>query len=184
MKRLFAITIITLTGMALPMAAQVRLEVKPVTSKKDVGGVYGNAAEYVQSRSLAINIQNTSAKPILGITVRWGIVKMNQGGYVSRSSKGLRSGQSAAFGGEESVDLKPLESKRIETSAVEAGGRRWNYLSPEGEKLVGHGVQVLIGDKVMAEEFVPPTVKNAFKELRPVGSDRDEDGKGSGKSKR
>ncbi|MCX7827023.1 MAG: hypothetical protein N2689_15950 [Verrucomicrobiae bacterium] len=82
-----------------------------------------------------------------------------------------------AFGEEQTLDLKPLETKVIETASVEALGQRWNYLSPEGEKIVGHGVQVLVIGKVVAEEYVPPTYKKCFEKIKPVQGPQEEEGK-------
>ena len=59
----------------------------------------------------------------------------------------------------------------METATVGAEGHRYNYLAPRGDKIIGHGVQVLIEGKVVLEEFVPPTVKGTFGKLSPVESD-------------
>lgn len=156
-------------GFVLSAAAQfspVQMEVRPLISKKDTSVGYSNQATFTHTRALRITLKNTSPQPVSGITVRWGVVKIGQDTY--------RPMPPTAFGEEQTVDLKGLESKVIETAAVQASGRRWNYLAPEGEKIVGHGVQVLVGGKVVAEEFTPPSYKKCFEKIKPVQSGQED----------
>ncbi|MCX7827024.1 MAG: hypothetical protein N2689_15955 [Verrucomicrobiae bacterium] len=56
----------------MPASAQfspVQLEVKPITSKKDLSTTFGNAASYAHRRALRITLKNTSSQSVSGITV-------------------------------------------------------------------------------------------------------------------
>jgi hypothetical protein len=156
--------------MILPAAAQMvplTLDVKPVTRKRasGSGAYYSN----IQSgRALQITIQNTSPKPVADVMVRWGIVKTQSRIYYSDSQRNWRE---RAFGAEEKLDLKPREQKVIETAEVGAAHEE-SHISGSiyGEKIIGHGVQVLIGDKVVAESYVPasPAIKKAMEKLYSI----------------
>lgn len=139
----------------------VRLEVKPVVSKKNTPWDNGNRLIHNESRSLNISVHNNTPQPILGVKVRWGIVKTQLAG----KSNNLKASTSA-FGKEETLDLKPLERKTFVTSAVEAQSKQFDRLATQGEKIVGHGVQLLINGSVVAEEFVPPSCKKPFETLQ------------------
>ncbi|MBI5686689.1 MAG: hypothetical protein HZC54_16610 [Verrucomicrobia bacterium] len=143
------------------LPAQLHLEVKASTKKREVAAS-GNLAGYVQSRSLNIVVRNAAPYVMSGVTVRWGVVKTQ-----------LRGGPRAtAYGAEQLLDFQPLETKTITTPFVEAAGRRWINTILEGEKLDGHGAQLLVAGKVVAEEFSPPSVKPAFENLKPLPVDR------------
>ncbi|MFA5190113.1 MAG: hypothetical protein WC740_05275 [Verrucomicrobiia bacterium] len=143
----------------VPGFSPVKLvEVKANSKKKDFSSGAGNVANYAQSRALTITIRNGSQQPVPGVMVRWGVVKTD-----------FRTNKTATYGKEENMDLRPLETRTLETPSVTATGKQWNYKANEGEKLLGHGVQVLIGDKVVAEEFSPPSVKPYFSNLEFVG---------------
>jgi len=168
MKKL--IVLFVFCGMVLPLAAQMvplQLDVKPASRKRGTGS--GSYYSNIQaSRALQITIQNTSPKPVTGVTVRWGVVKTRVRAYFSDSQQNWRE---RAFGAEEKLDLKPREQKIIETAEVGASRQEDNTDgSIYGEKIIGHGVQVLIDDKVVAESYVPasPAIKKALEKLYPV----------------
>ncbi|MBI5685680.1 MAG: formylglycine-generating enzyme family protein [Verrucomicrobia bacterium] len=136
----------------MPGFSPVKLvEVKANSKKRDLSSGAGNVANFAQSRALTITIRNGSQQPVSGVMVRWGVVKAD-----------FRTNKTAAYGKEENMDLRPLETRTLETPSVTAAGKQWNYKANEGEKLIGHGVQLLIGDKLVAEEFSPPSVKSYF----------------------
>ncbi|MFA6563619.1 MAG: hypothetical protein WCV00_17065 [Verrucomicrobiia bacterium] len=181
MKRLTFLLV--LFGAVLPVFAQMvplQLDVKPISRKRGTGS--GSYYSNVQTgRALQITIQNTSPKPVTGVTVRWGVVKTRSRVYSSDSQRNWRE---RAFGAEEKLDLKPREQKTIETAEVGAAREEshfdgWMY----GEKIIGHGVQVLINDKVVVESYVPPSpaVKKALEKLYPI--EEEEDGGRKRKSK-
>ena len=104
-------------ALVLPVAAQVmplQLDVKPQITKKDVSVTFANGASYVQSRALKITLHNSSPRPVTGVTVRWGIVKLHQSVTSNSKNPGTE-----AYGAEEKFDLKPLETI---SKPVEGGG--------------------------------------------------------------
>ena len=137
------------------------VEVKPITKKMNITGGAGNATSFQESRALAITIRNGSLQPMSRVVVRWGVV-------IANLSKNL----STAYGEDEIVDLKPTETKTIETAVITAGGSRSNSRNNAGEKVIGHGVQVLVVGRVVAEEFIPPSVKPIFNNLKPIEAQR------------
>lgn len=160
-------------GTALPAFAQfspLQITVQRITKKTDTGERHeaqGSATiiyagDYSANMALRITVRNTTTKPFDGLTLRWGIVKSQVIGF--------RQGGDVAYGGEQPLDLKPTEVKVIETDVVSASGKRFADGDARGERLRGHGVQILRDGKVIAEEFVPPTTKKAFEALKPVGS--------------
>lgn len=175
--RLSAILFLFLCSTAVSVQAQIQLTVQAVSHRKGVGGGYTYTSTQ-SSRALEITLKNTTSKPVTGVTVRWGIVKTRSGHYNYRDSD--RNWHERAFGGEEKLDLKPLEQKIIETAEVgafhEDSHSRGTFF---GEKITGHGAQVLVGDKVIVESFVPPTIKSLFDKISPVEDDSDH-----GKSKK
>ena len=180
----------TLFGFLLSASAQmspVQVTVQRVSKKKSDGesstGIGGGwilikPGDYSGILSLRITVRNASSQPLSGVAVKWGIAKAR----VSR----LNRGNDVVYGAEETMDLKPLESKVVETATVEASGKSYNDGDAMGEKLRGHGVQILVGGKVVWEEFSPISVKKGFENVRPVGSDAEENSerKPSGKGKK
>lgn len=158
-------------GMAVSASAQspVQVTVQRVTKKKSAQGAVNQRGNTIYfdyntasaSMGLRITIQNTSIRPVEGVTVKWGIVK-------ARLTGDGRAGD-MAYGKEEKCSLNPKETKVIETETVGAQ-KQEDQLSDRqfGEKIRGHGVQVVIGGRVVWEEFVPPNVKKAFENLRPL----------------
>lgn len=156
-------------GAALPVAAQfgpVQIKVERITKKTDTGDTYTGmfiyAGDYSANMALKITVRNSTPQHVNGLTLRWGIVKSQVSGY--------RQGGDVAYGAEQAFDLKPTEVKVVETDVVTASGKRFADGDARGEKIRGHGVQILRDGKVLAEEFVPPTTKKAFESLKPVGS--------------
>jgi hypothetical protein len=158
---------VVVCGTALPVSAQfspVQLTVQRITKKTSTGDTYAGTlwypGDYSANMALRITVKNTTPQLVNGLTIRWGIVKSQVSVY--------RQGNDVAYGGEQTLDLKTIESKTVETDVVGATGKRFSDGDTRGEKIRGHGVQVLRDGKVIAEEFVPPTVKKAFENLRPV----------------
>ena len=154
---------------ASAQVSPIQVSVQRTSSKKDTPGdvthhagvVYFTSNKIASSLALRITLQNPLTQPVEDIVVRWGIAK------ASVSATG--HGAPVAYGREEKCSLKPKETKILETDAVGANTRE----SPisdhrSGEKIVGHGVQVLIAGKLVWEEFVPGTVKPSFENLRPM----------------
>ena len=172
MKKLMVVLLVGI--LAAPVWAQfspVQITVQRVSKKKDAGetatGIGGGwvmirPGDYSASMALRITIRNTGQQPVNGAIVRWGIIKSQVVGF--------GRGGNAAYGAEETIDLKGLESKLIETPTITASGQQFGDGEARGEKIRGHGVQVLLAGKVVAEEFSPVTAKKSFENLRPVTS--------------
>ncbi|MFZ2640701.1 MAG: hypothetical protein WA117_06910 [Verrucomicrobiia bacterium] len=166
-------------GIALPVSAQspVQVTVQRVSKKKSAQGDVrreGNIIWYSHntanaSLTLRITLQNTSIRPIEDVTVRWGVAK-------TRLTGSGHAGD-VAYGKDEKCSLKPKEIKVLETETVEAK-KSESQLSDRqfGEKIHGHGVQVMIGGRPVWEEFVPGTIKKAFENLRPLEDQEKEEG--------
>lgn len=169
MKKLLVLMVVM--GITVSASAQspVQVTVQRITKKKSAQGAVtqrGNITYYDfntanSSMALRIALQNISIRPIEDVTVKWGIVKM-------RLSGSNHAGD-VAYGKEEKCSLKPKEAKVMETETVQAMKQESQISDTQhGEKIRGHGVQVLMGGKVVWEEFVPPNVKKAFENLRPL----------------
>ena len=118
-------------------------------------------AHYRETASLHITVENLSPQLLTNVVVQWGVVKKN----VARDS----TNKPVVFGTNETVTLKPLDVKNIETAPVEVEGRiDQNTGRGSGDIIRGHAVQVLVGTNVIAEEIFPATLKISFKELQPV----------------
>jgi len=123
--------------------------------------VYFSSSKLSSSLSLRITLQNPLTGPVEELVVRWGIAKTRLGAS--------GHGDIVSYGGEEKFSLRGKELKVIETESVEAGSRE-SLVSDRrsGEKIMGHGVQVLLGGKVVWEEFVPGSIKASFENLKPI----------------
>lgn len=148
----------------IPAVGSIQLEVNPITQKKNLALGAGNVATFVQTRSLSISVRNLTPHNLPEVVVRWGVVKASLGTGTTASTRPSIT----AYGKEETIGIKPLETRVIQTPAVQAGGQQWNYRSAEGEKIMGHGVQAIVGGRVLAEEFMPPTIKSSFENLKPI----------------
>ncbi len=129
------------------------------------------------SVTLRITIQNTSGRPVEDMVVRWGVAKV-------RLHRGGQTGD-VAYGRDEKCSLKPGEIKVIETETVEASSSESQLTDfRKGEKIHGHGVQLLVGGKVVWEEFVPLTVKKSFENLKPLNDQEKDEDQGKSKKKK
>lgn len=158
-------------GIALPVSAQspVQVTVQRISKKKSAQGDVkqrGNTVWYWPntanaSLTLRITLQNISIRPIEDVVVRWGVAKTRL--------TGTGHAGDVAYGKDEKCSLKPKEVKVIETETVQAKKQESQLDDRQfGEKIRGHGVQVLIEGKPVWEEFVPGTVKKSFENLRPI----------------
>lgn len=160
----------------------VQIEVKPLSKKKDVAvSGRGQPQERSESRALSITLRNSTAQPVNGILVRWGIVKLKVD-FVDKATEGVTTTYTyakhkpMAYGSEEKVDLGPLQSKTIETIHVSAKGMRGqhaNMFYSEGQRILGHGVLVFINGKVVAQAMAPPVYRPLFDQLGSINWEPD-----------
>lgn len=123
----------------------------------------GNSARsnYRETASLHITVENLSPQLLTNVVVQWAVVKK----AVARDSRA----KPVVYGARESITLKPIDEKSIETPLIEVEGRAdQNVGRSSGEIFRGHAVQILIGTNVVAEEILPTTLKVSFKNLQPV----------------
>ena len=123
----------------------------------------GNSARsnYRETASLHITVGNLSPRLLTNVVVQWAVVKK----AVARDSRA----KPVVYGARETITLKPIDEKSIETPLIEVEGRSdQNVGRSSGEVFRGHAVQVLIGTNVVAEELLPTTLKVSFKNLQPV----------------
>jgi len=123
----------------------------------------GNSARsnYRETAFLHITVQNISPQLLTNVVIQWAMIKK----AVARDSPA----KPVVYGAKETITLKPIDEKEIETPAIEIEGRSdQNVGRSSGELFRGHAAQVLIGTNVVAEVVFPPTLKVSFKNLQPV----------------
>ncbi|MBI5685357.1 MAG: hypothetical protein HZC54_09755 [Verrucomicrobia bacterium] len=158
-------------ALSLPELATLRsplkLEVQRINRKKDAADATPIAwlspgySRYRETASLRITVQSLVPRPLTNIVVRWAIGKISVGR--NPMDKGV------FFGGQESLELKAMDAKTIETSPIVVGGSTSTLVGrTSGEMIRGHGVQILIGTNLVDEELVPAAIKIPFKNLQPV----------------
>ena len=158
----------TSAGKRTARSARVSLDVHRVLKRKYLPDATDNPAlgwlsrsHYRETTTLHITVENLSPQLLTNVVVQWGVVKKN----VARDS----TARPVVFGTNETVTLKPLDVKNIETAPVEVEGRIDQSTGRgSGDIIRGHAVQVLVGTNIIAEEISPPTLKFSFKELQPV----------------
>ncbi|MCX7826665.1 MAG: hypothetical protein N2689_14070, partial [Verrucomicrobiae bacterium] len=144
----------------------VAIEVQRVVKKKDAADATPVAwgpgySSYREAASLRIALKNLSPRSLTNVVVRWAVAKIPVGrNPMSRE---------VFLGTNETVALKPMEEKVLETTPVEVGGTKSTLIGrSSGEMIRGHGVQVLLGTNLIFEELVPPQIKIPFTNLQPV----------------
>ncbi|MBM3887837.1 MAG: hypothetical protein FJ388_01790 [Verrucomicrobia bacterium] len=168
---------------AFAQISPVQMNVQPFNNRKDAGPAVpggppaATGGQPALGRYLRISVRNIGANPLSEVTVRWGIMRSMRT-YTSTSTALYQQRTfPVAFGGQETFDLKPRQEKVIETGFLEAKrSARVTEGYRDQEKIEGHGVQVFIGGRVVAEEFVgAPACKQSMDELHPIASANDED---------
>lgn len=109
-----------------------------------------------QTKTLKIHISNRSDQDRAGLRVKYWFFGKD---VKDRDLAVLKEGETK-------TDLKAratemVESARAEAIAVEAhgGGKGKKKVEASGDKFVGYGVQILEGDKLLAEYFSQPSLK-------------------------
>lgn len=145
----------------------LKLEVQRVSKRRDAADASPIPAwspgysRYREAAALRITVTSLVPRPMTNLMVRWAI------GKVSVGRNPLDKG--AYFGAQEPLELKAMEEKVIETPPVVVGGSISTLVGRvSGEMIRGHGVQILIGTNLVAEELTPASIKIPFKNLQPV----------------
>ncbi|MFA6563623.1 MAG: hypothetical protein WCV00_17085 [Verrucomicrobiia bacterium] len=149
------------------MRPPLKLEVQRITKKKDAADatpipwLSPGYSRYRQEASLRITVQSLIPRPLTNIVVRWAVGKVSVGR--NPMDKGV------FFGAQETLALKAMEEKVIETPPVVVGGSISTLVGrTSGEMIRGYGVQVMVGTNLVAEELSPSSIKIPFKNLQPV----------------
>jgi len=190
MKRLIlmGIACVSATAVLAQELSPVRMTVVPVSNRKTsesqttalqpMGGQQAGAGRY-----LRVTILNVTTKPLMGVTMRWGILKsMPQ--HATTSTFGNMRRQTVpvvAFGGQETFDFKPRQEKILETEFLDASvGKKSNSVFQSKEKIEGHGVEIYLDGKIVAQEYVGfRGAKHLMEELHPIAAASDDAERGS-----
>ncbi|MEQ1861516.1 MAG: hypothetical protein ABMA13_16465 [Chthoniobacteraceae bacterium] len=157
-------TLLLLSAFLVPA---LRAQVSPVSVRvEQVAGHSASKGAHEQKRSLKVFTTNNSATDFSGLKVKYFYF-----------GKDVKTGDvSVIEKGERGADVKARTTDMTETPAVttkytddrseKSGGKGGNnkggsYKKVEGtgNKIIGHGVQVFAGDKLLAEFFSEPSLK-------------------------
>lgn len=149
----------TLLLAILAFAPIARAQVSPISIRVEpVSSTDNEKFKKSQTRTLKIHITNNSSQDRNGLRVKYWFFGKD---VKDRDLAVLREGETK-------VDIKAratemVESARAEATSVEAhgGGKGKKKVEASGSKFVGHGVQVLEGDKLAAEFFSQPSLKES-----------------------
>jgi hypothetical protein len=152
--RVFAIAFSVVTACLLSTAAAqvspIRLRVEQ-TSKSDTIGY-----KSVQSRNLTILLANSSAQTA-DVKVKWAVL-----------GRDLKSKEIVTIGqGELTASVAASATEKLQTPAVNAASEEARIGSKGksddiGTRIIGQGVQVWQGEKVIAEAYEPASIKESF----------------------
>ena len=153
---------------AMVPSAPVKLEAHRIVKRKYIPDATPNPnlgwdgrSHYRENTVLHITVENLSPQLLTNVVVRWAVMKR----AVARDS----TAKPIFYGAVETMTLKPIEGKSIETAPIELEGTsNQNVGRSAGEIFRGHAVQVMIGTNIVAEEIFPPTLKVSYKNLQPV----------------
>ncbi|MEQ1860850.1 MAG: hypothetical protein ABMA13_13020 [Chthoniobacteraceae bacterium] len=149
MSRAFLILLAALATATAQVSA-VRLRVEQVSKS--------NTTSYktVQTRSLTIHLANSSTQPA-DVKVKWAVLGRD---IKSKDVVTVEQGELAAA-------LKPTGTEKLQTPAVSAAAEEARTGSKGksddiGTRIIGHGVQVWQGEKLVAEFYEPASLKESF----------------------
>ena len=185
MRQMLILTLISLASVASAQSTPVMLEVKPVNRKDNL----------IHSRSLAITVRNMAGAAANDVKVRWAVVKEAYDLDIpekTRKNPGQTSNVKVrskappqAYGGEKVIRLMPLQSQFWETEPIQSYEGRYHKDPPyPGDSIIGHGVQVLVGDRLLAESYSDARHKALFEKIQPAADSTPEQLKPKKKKKR
>lgn len=132
----------------------VRVEVKRFSGARQGSGVVTKTgASFFQTVRLDVTISNTRSAPVGSVDWQWVI------GTFDVSSSGDTK-QQFFTGGEQHLELKPLERKQLHTDDIALSGMSTNQGMKSGQKLRGHYVRVLFQGRLVFEDANPPNMKS------------------------
>lgn len=158
----------------------VRLEVRAVSGDSHDRIRGSTASEHNQKKQLAITVSSVSRPLPTGLSVKWYFFGRDE---KSDRVSVLRSGETKLdlTAGAQTVKSDELKNEYTPEHSVVSrssgrggfggGGRSSGRVSVkkvtgQGDKLIGYGVQVLQGGKVVAEFFEPPSLKQDVSSIK------------------
>ncbi len=139
-----------LVSTAAAQLSPIRLRVEQ-TSKSDT-----TSYKSVQARSLAIHLTNSSPQPA-DVIVKWAVLGRDiKSKDIVTVEQGEMKSSMKASGGEK------LQTPFAQAAAEEARTGSKGKSEDIGTKIIGHGVQVWQGEKLIAETYEPTSIKASF----------------------
>lgn len=153
----------SLTALAEVSPLRMEIEQSSKTAPKSKAPTKGPpASEKVQTRSLTVKLSNNSTESFDSLVVKYWFFGHSMTERESAPMKDGMGERKAALGprGRETVDIPPFSSTYAEAH-TEGGGRGAAKKVPaSGDKITGYAVQVLNGDKILAETYSEPSFKS------------------------
>ena len=157
-RLLFSFLLVLLILVLAPIASA---QVSPVSMRiEQVNKTDKEKHKHVQKRSLKVHLTNASQQPREGLILRYYFFGKSIGDNdVILLEKGERSA-SVASNKTETVET-PVVTKTYEDAHFEGDGKGkvGTKVKASGEKLVGYGVQLFEGEKMLTEQFSQPSYK-------------------------
>jgi hypothetical protein len=178
LERLFVVFVLPvfLAASAHAQIKPVRIDVSKVSKKnsktvyQDSGGTYRNQ-QVNETIHYTIQVVNSGTLPLTDVKIKWAVLydssqaTMHGDGVSATASPlkilegeqtcSLRVGQKYAFD-TESLDLSSVNSSRAYTT------KQHHY----GGEVIGYAVEVLVGDKLAAEEVRPSDIKSRIEKAK------------------
>ena len=151
---LVAALILVLVPVASAQVSPVSMRVEQVTKTDN------DKHKHVQKRSLKVHLTNASQQAREGLTLRYYFFGKAVGDNdVILLEKGERSATVASNKTE--IVETPIVTKTYEDAHFEGGGKgkSGEKVKASGEKLVGYGVQLFEGEKMLTEQFSQASYK-------------------------
>lgn len=152
MSRLVFVALVCLGVLATASAqvSPIRLRVEQQSKS--------NTASYksIQSRSLTVHLTNSAPQPA-DVIVKWAVLGRDiKSKDIVTVEQGEMKSSMKASGGEK------LQTPVAQAAAEEARIGSKGKSDDIGTKIIGHGVQVFQGDKLVAEFYEPASIKASF----------------------
>ena len=151
---------------ALPLRAEVspvNMSVELINKMTPKGaGKTLDLHDKTQSRSLKITVNNNSPTAFDGLVVKYWFIGHDEG---SRENKVITAGErksTLAPRGKDVIESEQATAHFVEAHYAAAKGGKGGAaakIPASGEKITGHAVRVVQGDKVLAEYYSEPSLK-------------------------
>ncbi|MEO6787420.1 MAG: hypothetical protein ABI318_14915 [Chthoniobacteraceae bacterium] len=143
-----------------PIRMTVELSNKSTTKPKEIH-------DKTQTRSLKITLDNNSTQAFDGLAVKYWFVGHTEGTHGEKVLKEGERKSSLAPRGKDVVESEVASSHFIEEHYPPSKGGKGGAakkIPASGDKMTAYAVRVMQGDKVLAEYYSEPSVKDLIKE--------------------